>query len=41
VLGGDTLLDGAPASDPGPIPVRNYLAATNQTGQHALTATTW
>ena len=41
VLGGDTLLDGAPASDPGPIPVRNYLGATNQTGQHALTATTW
>ena len=27
--------------DRGPIPVRNYLAATNQTGQHALTATTW
>ena len=41
VLGGDVLLDGAPASDPGPIPVRNYLGATNQTGQHALTATTW
>ncbi|MGH3011856.1 MAG: glycine/sarcosine/betaine reductase component B subunit [Gaiellaceae bacterium] len=41
VLGGDTLLDGAPAFDPGPIPVRNYLGATNQTGQHALTATTW
>jgi hypothetical protein len=41
VLGGDTLLDGAPASDPGPIPVRNYLGATSQTGQHALTATTW
>jgi Glycine/sarcosine/betaine reductase component B subunits len=41
VLGGDTLLDGAPASDPGPIPVRNYLGATNQTGQHPLTATTW
>jgi hypothetical protein len=41
VLGGDTLLDGAPAADPGPIPVRNYLGATNQTGQHALTATTW
>jgi Glycine/sarcosine/betaine reductase component B subunits len=41
VLGGDTLLDGSPAADPGPIPVRNYLGATNQTGQHALTATTW
>lgn len=41
VLGGDTLLDGAPAAAAGPIPVRNYLGATNQTGQLALTATTW
>jgi Glycine/sarcosine/betaine reductase component B subunits len=41
VLGGDTLLGGAPAAEAGPIPVRNYLGATNQTGQHALTATTW
>jgi hypothetical protein len=41
VLGGDALLDGTHASDAGPIPVRNYLGATNQTGQHALTATTW
>jgi glycine reductase complex component B subunit alpha and beta len=41
VLGGDTLLDGTPAAASGPIPVRNYLGATNQTGQHALTATTW
>jgi len=41
VLGGETLLDGTTASDSGPIPVRNYLGATNQTGQHALTATTW
>jgi glycine reductase len=41
VLGGATLLDGAPASAPGPIPVRNYLGATNQTGQFALTAATW
>ena len=41
VLGGDTLLDGTPAADPGPIPVRNYLGATTQTGQHALTAVTW
>ncbi|MGH2449862.1 MAG: glycine/sarcosine/betaine reductase component B subunit, partial [Candidatus Limnocylindria bacterium] len=41
VVGGDTLLDGTPAADPGPIPARNYLGATNQTGQHALTATTW
>jgi len=41
VLGGDTLLDGTPAATAGPIPARNYLAATNQTGQFALTATTW
>jgi hypothetical protein len=41
VLGGDTLLDGTAAAGAGPIPVRNYLGATNQTGQHALTATTW
>jgi hypothetical protein len=41
VLGGDTLLDGTDASDAGPIPVRNYLGAANQTGQYALTATTW
>jgi glycine reductase complex component B subunit alpha and beta len=41
VLGGDTLLDGTPAAAAGPIPARNYLGATNQTGQHALTATTW
>ena len=41
VLGGDTLLDGTPAATAAPIPVRNYLAAANQTGQHALTATTW
>jgi hypothetical protein len=41
VLGGDRLLDGTDASAAGPIPVRNYLGATNQTGQHALTATTW
>jgi glycine reductase len=41
VLGGDTLLDGTPAATAGPIPVRNYLGATNQTGQFALTATTW
>ena len=41
VLGGDTLLDGTDAAAAGPIPARNYLGATNQTGQHALTATTW
>ena len=32
VLGGDTLLDGTDAAAAGPIPVRNYLGATNQTG---------
>jgi glycine reductase len=41
VLGGDVLLDGSDAAAAGPIPTRNYLAASNQTGQHALTATTW
>ena len=41
VLGGETLLDGTPAAAAGPIPARNYLGATNQTGQFALTATTW
>jgi len=41
VLGGDTLLDGTRAAEAGPIPVRNYLGATNQTGQLALGATTW
>ena len=41
VLGGDTLLDGIPAAAAAPIPVRNYLAAANQTGQFALKATTW
>jgi glycine reductase len=41
VLGGDTLLDGTTAAASGPVPVRNYLGATNQTGQLALTATTW
>ena len=41
VLGGDVLLDGTPAAEAGPIPVRNYLGATNQTGQLELTAVTW
>jgi sarcosine reductase len=41
VLGGDLLLDGTPAASAGPIPVRNYLGATNQMGQLDLTATTW
>jgi hypothetical protein len=38
VLGGDTLLDGRPAKEAGPIPVRNYLGAANQMGQLALGA---
>ena len=38
VLGGDLLLDGAPAAEAGPIPVRNYLGAANQMGQLALSA---
>ena len=41
VLGGDRLLDGTPAAEATPIPVRNYLGATNQMGQLSLTATTW
>jgi sarcosine reductase len=41
VLGGEVLLDGMPAASAGPIPVRNYLGATNQMGQLDLTATTW
>jgi sarcosine reductase len=41
VLGGEVLLDGTPAASAGPIPVRNYLGATNQMGQLDLTATTW
>lgn len=41
VLGGDLLLDGTPASEAGPIPVRNYLGAANQMGQLDLGATSW
>jgi sarcosine reductase len=41
VLGGDALLDGTPAAAAGPIPVRNYLGATNQMGQLALGARAW
>ena len=40
VLGGDLLLDGSPAAEAGPIPVRNYLGAANQMGQLALSART-
>ncbi len=41
VLGGDTLLDGRSARDPGPLPVQDYLGATNQMGQLDLMARTW
>jgi Glycine/sarcosine/betaine reductase component B subunits len=41
VLGGESLLDGTPAAEAGPIPVRNYLGAANQMGQLELTATAW
>ena len=38
VLGGDVLLDGRPARDAGPVPVRNYLGATCQMGDLDLRA---
>ena len=38
VLGGDVLLDGRPAADCGPVPVRNYLGATCQMGDMDLRA---
>ncbi|HVD10788.1 MAG TPA: glycine/sarcosine/betaine reductase component B subunit [Gaiellaceae bacterium] len=41
VLGGDHFLDGTPAAEAGPIPVRNYLGAANQMGQLDLGATSW
>jgi glycine reductase complex component B subunit alpha and beta len=41
VLGGDVLLDGTSAAEAGGVPVRDYLGATNQMGQLALSATTW
>ncbi len=41
VLGGETLLDGTPATVAGRVPVRNYLGATNQMGQLVLQATAW
>ena len=41
VIGGDTLLDGSDARSAGPIPARNYLGATNQMGQHSLSAVAW
>jgi glycine reductase len=41
VIGGDTLLDGRPAADCGPVPVRNYLGATCQMGDLDLRAVTW
>jgi glycine reductase complex component B subunit alpha and beta len=41
VLGGDVLLDGRPAADCGPVPVRNYLGATCQMGDMDLRAVSW
>jgi glycine reductase len=41
VIGGDLLLDGRPAADAGPLPVRHYLGATNQFGQMSLRGVTW
>jgi glycine reductase len=41
VLGGGSLLDGRPAADAGPQPVRNYLGATCQIGDLCLRAVTW
>ncbi len=38
VVGGATLIDGREASNAGPIPVRNYLGATQQMGQMPLRA---
>ncbi len=36
LIGGEHLVDGRLAADAGPLPVRNYLAATNQMGQVSL-----
>jgi glycine/sarcosine/betaine reductase component B subunit len=41
VLGGETLLDGTRADVAGRVPVRNYLGATNQTGQLTLQGMAW
>jgi hypothetical protein len=41
VLGGDRLLDGRPAGDCGPIPVRHYLGAACQMGDLDLRAVSW
>jgi glycine reductase complex component B subunit alpha and beta len=41
ILGGDVLLDGTNAAEAKPVPVRNYLGATNQMGQLDLTAVAW
>jgi glycine reductase len=41
VLGGEILLDGRPAADCGPVPVRNYLGATCQLGDRDLRAVAW
>jgi sarcosine reductase len=41
VLGGDRLLDGRPAADPGEIRVQDYLGVANQMGQLDLSVRTW
>jgi glycine reductase complex component B subunit alpha and beta len=41
VLGGGTLLDGRPAAECGPVPVRNYLGGTCQMGDMDLRAVAW
>jgi glycine reductase len=41
VVGGDLLVAGTPAAEAGPIRVQDYLGATCQTGELALTARTW
>jgi glycine reductase len=41
VIGGDVLVGGRSAYDAGDVPVRNYMAATNQKGQMSLKGVSW
>jgi glycine reductase len=41
VIGGDVLVGGRSAYDAGDVPVRNYMAATNQMGQMSLKGVSW
>jgi glycine reductase len=41
VLGGDRFLDGRPATDDAPVPLRDYLGATCQLGDRYRMARTW